>query len=161
MKIVLSKYWRYELLIIFCIQLLCIMLTVLSLLKDFAVMLILSLCGSVTITVAEIVLVCSCYRFLTYVIIENNTYTSFLFKKRLCVIDTAKPIYHVIFSAREGMFSEREFVVLSNEPIAYEEKRSLRIFPWEKKPLIAGYDTQKQIVLPYNEETRSILKMEA
>ena len=159
MKILLSKKWRYELITIICIHVLCIIIGVLSFLRCLVVMLLLSIYGLVMMTVVEIIILCSCHRLLTYVSVENGFYKSYLFKKCLCVIDRSKPIYYVIFSAQEGMFSKREFIVISNEPFTYEEKRSLRIFPWEQKPLIVSYDTQKQLALPYNQETRPILEI--
>ena len=160
MKIFLSKKWQYELISVFCLQGLCIIFGVLALLKGFVAIFSTFLYGFITTTVLKIILLCSCYRFFSYVVVKNNIYTSYLFKKCLCVIDKAKPIYYVIFSASEGMFSKRKFIVLSNEPFVYEEKRSLRIFPWEKKPLIANYDINKQIALPYNLETQTVLEID-
>lgn len=159
MKVWLSKKWQYELLTIFCIQVLCIITGILSLLRCLVVMLLLSIYGLVMMTVVEIIILCSCHRLLTYVSVENGFYKSYLFKKCLCVIDRSKPIYYVIFSAQEGMFSKREFIVISNEPFTYEEKHSLRIFPWEKKPLLVSYDIKKQIALPYSQDSLSFLKI--
>lgn len=159
-KVLLSKKWRYEFITLFCIQMLCITMGILSLWKGFGVMLLLSLCGLVIMTLAEIVILCGCYRFFTYTVVEKDFYTSYIFKKRLCVLDKKKTIYYVIFSAVEGRFSRKEYIVLSNEPFLYEEKRSLRIFPWENKPLIVSYNTHKQIALPYNQETRPFLEID-
>lgn len=39
-----------------------------------------------------------------------------------------------------------------------KDVEELRIFPWEKKPLLVSYNVKKQIVMPYNEVTKSILE---
>ena len=160
MKVLLSKNWHYEMITFFCIQVFCIIMCVLSLCQGNGVMFLLSLYGVIMMAFVEIVILCSCHRFLTYVVVSNDVYTSYILKKRLCEIDRKKTIYYVIFSANEGVFSRKDYIVLSNDPFEYEEKCSLRIFPWEKRPLLAGYDTKKQIALPYNQETRLILEIE-
>lgn len=158
MKITLSKKWCYEIKTLFCIEAICIILCVFSFINDVAFMLFLIMLIVITMTVVQVILFCSSYRFLTYTIDKNDFYESYLFRKRLCIIDKTQPIYYVIFQANEGMFSQKEYIVLSNESFEYQSRHSIRIFPWDKKPLLVSYDVKKQIAMPYDKKTKSILE---
>lgn len=158
MKIILSKKWCHEIKTLFGIEAICIILCVFSFIKDVVLMLFLTMAIVIIMTVVQIILFCSSYRFLTYTIDKNNFYESYLFRKRLCIIDKTKPIYYVIFRANEGMFSKKEYIVLSNESFKYQSRHSIRIFPWDKKTLLVSYDVKKQIAMPYDKQTKSILE---
>lgn len=158
MKITLSKKWCYEIKTLFFIEAICIILCVFSFINDITFMLFLIMILIIMMTIVQLVLFCSSYRFFTYTIDKNDFYESYLFRKCLCIIDKTKPIYYVIFWATEGMFSKKEYIVFSNEPFIYQSRQSLRIFPWDKKPLLVSYDVKKQIAMPYDQKTKSILE---
>lgn len=158
MKILLSRKWHYEMKVLFLFGILCIILCIFSFKDNVALALFLSSIIFFLMTTIEIIGFCSSYRFLTYTIDKNDFYESYLFRKRLCTIDKTKPIYYVIFWADEGMFSRKEYIVLSNEPFEYQRRHSIRIFPWDKKPLLVSYNVRKQIAMPYDNTTKSILE---
>lgn len=158
MKILLSEKWRYEMKALFCIEAIGIIFCTISFVKDVEVMLFFALFILITMTIVEIIGFFSCYRFFTYTIDKKDSYESFLFKRSLCIIDKSRPIYYVTFWGVEGTFSKREYIVLANEPFEYQNNCPLRIFPWDKKPLLVSYNVKKQIVMPYNEVTKSILE---
>lgn len=143
---------------LFCIEAIGIILCVFLFINDVTLMLFLIMMIVIAMTVTQIIVFCSIYRLLTYTENKQYTYESYLFKKCLCVVDKTKPIYYVKFEANEGLFSKNEYIVLSNEPFVYQETCSLRIFPWETKPLLVSYDVNKQIAMPYNEKSKSILE---
>lgn len=64
------------------------------------------------------------------------------------------------FVADEGIFSRKEYIILSNEQFDYQKKSSLRIFPWDKKTLLVSYNVKTQVAMPYDEKTKSILEIE-
>ena len=158
MKITLSKKWCYEIKTLFFIEAICVILCVFSFINDITFMLFLIMIFVIMMTTVQLVLFCSSYRFLTYTIDKKDFYESYLLKKRLCIIDKAKPIYYVTFWANEGMFSKKEYIIFSNEPFIYQSRQSVRIFPWHKKPLLVSYDVKKQIAMPYDQKTKSILE---
>lgn len=155
MKIYLSKYWRCGSLFFLCLLLLSIVSTVCFCVwsndrEDYIVV----LCSLWVVSVLGGVLICS-KRFLTYVIVENNEIQSFsLFSKKLCSITTATPIYYAVFDSPQGMQCAR-FIALSNEPFEYRATYGVA-----KVRFIQHYNMAKQIVMPYNEQTISILNLD-
>lgn len=143
---------------LFCIEATGIIFCTIFFARDVEVMLVLSLFILITMTIVEIIGFCSLYRFFTYIIDKKDSYESFLFKKSLGIIDKFRPICYVTFWGVEGTFSKRKYIVLANEPFEYQKNCSLRIFPWDKKPLLVSYNVKKQIVMPYNEVTKPILE---
>ncbi len=145
---------------LFCIEIICIICCIISFAKDVGIMLFLSLFILITMSVVEIIGFCSTYRFFTYIVCNKDYYESLLVGKSLCIVDKTKPIYYVTFWGNEGLFSKREYIILANEPFEYHKNDSLRIFPWDKKPLLVSYNVKKQIAMPYDERTKSILEID-
>lgn len=142
------------------IELICIIWCFFSFYEDIGFMFFMCLCIFVTMTLFECILFYSTYRFFTYTIYTEGFYKSYIFKKPLCSINKAQPIYYVTFVADEGIFSRKEYIILSNEQFDYQKKSSLRIFPWDKKTLLVSYNVKTQVAMPYDEKTKFILEIE-
>ena len=155
MKIILSRYWRKSVYFITIVMLALILSTAIFCLwsRDQEDVLLISLVA-VYILIESYLLNCS-KRFLTYVLAEDHTFTSFSFFHRyLCTVDTNHPVYYAVFQTPESMYGFQEFIALSNEPFVYQPTYGI-----SKKSFIYHYDMKKQIVLPYREETFSILHL--
>ena len=53
---------------------------------------------AVTITVCITIVILPTIRYLTYVIVTEDGFDSYLFKRKLCTVHKDKPIYYVIFA---------------------------------------------------------------
>lgn len=117
---------------------------------------------AVIITVCITIAILPTIRYLTYVIVTEDGFDSYLFKKKLCMVHKDKPIYYVIFAfggpgGPEGGYVTRNYIVMSNEPFKYCGPTS--IFSW-KEPFLRTYDMKKQIAMLYDERTMSFLEIE-
>lgn len=160
MKIVLSQTWRREAATWVLIEAICILLSISFFSEDNGLMLIMCLFILLSSTVIQTIVFCCEYRFFTYVLNTEKKYKSYLLKRELCVIDKQEMIYYAIFWEKEAMFKRRRFIIISNKPFKYEEKTGIRIFPWDKKPLLTSYDVKFQIAMPYDEQTKSLFEIE-
>ena len=85
--------------------------------------------------------------------VEEDVIRSCLLGKMRCEIRTDRDVYYAIFESDlfQGVRSKGTYLILSNEP--FEKDRVIG-----KKGV--RHDTFKQIVLPYNEKTMSLLPVE-
>ena len=89
---------------------------------------------------------------LLYVKISANSFVSFFFGKKLCILSRTAPIYYATFKMLEGIVpGEKEYVLLSN--------KELPRFDGEF-PLIYQQDVTYQIVLPLNVQTMPYMDFE-
>lgn len=160
MKIILSELWRKEIKAWLLIEGICVLLSCIWFREDIKLMVFMFLFIFLLSTATQIIVLRCEYRFFTYVIDTENHYKSFLLKKQLCVINKQEKIYYAIFFAKEAMFTRRRFIIISNRPFKYEDRDTIRMFPWDKKPLLASYDVRTQIAMPYDEQTKDFIKIE-
>ena len=155
MKIYLSKYWRINSLVNFCVMIFIIVGTVLFFVwsndsEDY----IMVLAASLYVLILGCILVGS-KRFHTYVIVEKHEIYSYsLFSKKLCTITTTNPIYYAVFTTPQGLNTSK-FIALSNEPFEYQTTYGVA-----KVRFIQHYNMEKIIVLPYNIQTIPILNLD-
>ena len=162
MKIALSKKWKMALIFLICCEIILLIAVVkVHIYGGFAADIIMIPCA-VIVTVGVIIITLPTIRYLTYVIVTEDGFDSYLFKKKLCVVHKDKPIYYVIFTfggpgGPEGRFVTRSYIVMSNEPFEYDGPTS--IFTW-KASFLRTYDMKKQIAMPYDERTMPFLEIE-
>ncbi|MBQ4559290.1 MAG: hypothetical protein IJN64_05675 [Lachnospiraceae bacterium] len=95
--------------------------------------------------------------------IQGTTITSFLFGKEKCKIDIDKEVYYAIVEANPERIrgAGGTFIVISNECFLYEQRKKIGRGIWKKeKPFENYYDMKQMILIPYNENTKSILPIE-
>lgn len=160
MKIILSDAWYKGIRIWFLIEVVCILINCISFRYDIALMIFLCLIIFAISTITQIIILCSEYRFFTYAIDTKESYKSYLLKKELCVVRKHEKIYYALFWAKETRFAKRRYIIISNSPFGYNEKETVRIFPWDKKSLLVSYDVRTQIAMPYNEKTSSYFELD-
>lgn len=162
LKIALSKKWKMALIFLICCEIILLIAVVKAhIYGGFAADIIMIPCA-VTITVCITIVILPTMRYLTYVIVTEDGFDSYLFKKKLCTVHKDKPIYYVIFAfggpgGPEGGYVTRNYIVMSNEPFKYCGPTS--IFSW-KEPFLRTYDMKKQIAMLYDERTMSFLEIE-
>lgn len=156
MKIYLSDYWRKNSLFNLCLIILIIVGTVIFCAwsrdsEDY----IMIICSAWFVLVLSSILLCS-KRFLTYIIVGTNQVHSYsIFNKRLCTVDTTTPTYYAIFKTSQGFLCVKQFIALSNKPFQYQP-----VYGISRVRFIQHYNMKVQIVLPYNEKTIPLLKLE-
>ena len=137
LKIALSTKWKIVLIsLIFWEIFLFVVVVKVHIYGEGAADIIMIPCA-VIIAVCITIVILPTIRYLTYVIVTENGFDSYLFKKRLCTVHKDKPIYYVIF-AFGGPTS---------------------IFSW-KEPFLCTYDMKKQIAMLYDEKTMPFLEIE-
>ncbi len=134
MKIALSTRWKIVLIsLIFWEIILLIAVIKVHIYGGFAADIIMIPCA-VILTSCFIIEMLPTIRYLTYVIVTEDGFDSYLFKKKLCVVHKDKPIYYGVFS--------------------------IRIFTWDKESFLRAYDMKKQIAMPYDERTMLLFEIE-
>lgn len=162
LKIALSTKWKIVLIsLIFWEIILLIAVVKVHIYGEGAADIIMIPCA-VIITVCITIAILPTIRYLTYVIVTEDGFDSYLFKKKLCTVHKDKPIYYVIFAfggpgGPEGGYVTRNYIVMSNEPFEYCDPTS--IFSW-KEPFLCTYDMKKQIAMLYDEKTMPFLEIE-
>lgn len=162
MKITVSRYWKLEFLSLILIELIPIVgipVTLLFFPDDVDFMIYFSICGFIMMTFGQVIIVVASYRFLTHVIYENNIYTSFFWRKKLCVIKENDSLFYAKIHARISTFHYADFVLISTEPFQYHDVPPIRWFPWDPKPIQVSYDVKKMILLPYEENAPYLSKI--
>lgn len=165
MKIALSKKWKMALIfLIICEIILLIAVVKAHIYGGIAADIIMIPCA-VILTSCFIIEMLPTIRYLTYVIVTEDGFDSYLFRKKLCTVRKDKPIYYVIFKfggvgGPEGRYVTRNYIVMSNEPFEYYKAPSIRIFTWDKEPFLRAYDMKKHIAMLYDGETMPFLEIE-
>lgn len=165
LKIALSTKWKIVLIsLIFWKIFLFVVVVKVHIYGEGAADIIMILCA-VIITVCITIVILPTMRYLTYVIVTEDGFDSYLFKKKLCTVHKDKPIYYVIFKfggvgGPEGRYVTRNYIVMSNDPFEYYEAPSIRIFTWDKEPFLRAYDMKKQMAMLYDEKTMPFLEIE-
>ena len=92
------------------------------------------------------------WRSLVHTKVEEDSYQSYLGRRKQCYVDRTKDIYYTVFGypLRKDTYGKNAYIAFSNEP--FTANSSLTIFN--------GYDTKKVIVVPYYEETLPYLDVE-
>ncbi len=135
MKIALSTKWKMALIFLICCEIILLIAVVKVHIYGEGVADIIMIPCAVTITVCIIIAILPTIRYLTYVIVTEDGFDSYLFKKKLCTVHKDKPIYYVIFTfggpgGPEGRYVTRNYIVVSNEPFEYTGPTS--IFSWKE-----------------------------
>ena len=170
-NIVVSMEWRKQASTYFIIEFIMVVICLLLFSSDLILGLIVSFFVIVVITIAGVVVFCAQYRLMTKVQIDDNYISSYLLRRQLCVIDMREQIYYVKFKGRISRTLGREFIIVSNEPFVYYKEPIIRMDPTytdlfvrtrqsTRKALLYGYNTKKQILLPYTEKTKSLFECE-
>lgn len=162
LKIALSTKWKMALIfLIFWEIFLFVVVVKVHIYGEGAADIIMIPCA-VIITVCITIAILPTMRYLTYVIVTEDGFDSYLFKKKLCTVHKDKPIYYVIFAfggpgGPEGGYVTRNYIVMSNEPFDYCGPTS--IFSW-KASFLCTYDMKKQIAMLYDEKMMPFLEIE-
>jgi len=94
-------------------------------------------------------------KFLRTISIEKDKFISTFFGKYKCEVSRKQPIYYVIFDCKESNFGGvKRFFAVSNEKFVYEVRKP----NWRSENrFIDYYDSTKQIIFPYNQETEKLI----
>lgn len=87
------------------------------------------------------------YRGLLTVYLSDTEFVSKFRKKTYCKVSREKTIYYIRFHTNDDLLCVTEYVVVSNEPIHC--KKAIEI--------LSNYRMKTQVVIPYNEKTRSYM----
>ena len=160
MKIIVSRFWRIEMWSLVVGEIFLIILSFvfwngeyLDLGILFAILVV------IIMTFWQITGIILEHRFLSHVMYNNNLYTSFFVKKKLCEIDGNEPIYYTKIYGRISAKHYAEFILISQSPFDYCEFTSMPWFPWQPKPLLYSYNIKKMILLPYEENAPYLSKL--
>lgn len=152
-KIVLSPNWRRQVILFCFIGILILLFAIFEWNPDDKK-------GSLILLISALVYSLFCFlmplfvsRFLTCAICENSTITSYLLGRKLCVINTNKTVYYVVFTANEGKYQKRDYIILSNTPFIYPPKTKVQ------RAVIFSYNMKSQIVLPYEDKTKALINL--
>lgn len=167
--IVVSTEWRKQVSSYFIIEFIIVVICFLLFPSDFISGLIASLFVIIVMTIVGGVGICVQYRLMTKVQIDDNFIRSYLLRRQLCVIDKRKQIYYVKFEGRISRTLSREFIIISNEPFVYYKEPVMGMLPnymdlynrrckWTRRALLYGYNTKKQILFPYTENTKTLFE---
>ena len=63
-------------------------------------------------------------------------------------------VYYVVFTANEGKYQKRDYIMISNSPFVYPPKTKIQ------KSVISSYNMKAQIVLPFEETTKTLMNVE-
>ena len=170
-NIVVSKEWRKQVWGYFVIEIIMFAICFLLFPSDLILGLIASLFVFTVMTVVGVVGICVQYRLMTKVQMDDEFIKSYLLRRQLCVVDKKEQVYYVKFEGRITRTLSREFIIISNEPFVYYNEPLMRMLPnhtelydrtckWTRRALLYGYNTKKQILLPYNEKTRTLFECE-
>ncbi len=170
-NIVVFKEWRKQVSSYFIIEIIMVVICFLLFPSDLILGLIASLFVIIVMTVVGGVGICVQYRLMTKVQMNGEFIRSYLLRRQLCVIDKQEQIYYVKFEGRISRTLSREFIIISNEPFVYYKEPVMRMLPnytdlydrackWTRRALLYGYNTKKQILLPYNEKTKNLFECE-
>ena len=96
------------------------------------------------------------WRFLMTMEINDGVIRSFLFGKLKCEVFTDKEIFYAVFDCRESSFATKKYIAISNEKFVYEERQPSL---FSENRFIDYYDRTKQIILPYNENTKHLFRV--
>lgn len=170
-NIVVSLEWRKQVSGYFIIEFIMVVIYLLLFSSDLILGLIVSLFVIVLMSIVGGVVFGAQYRLMTEVQIDDNYISSYLLRRQLCVIDKREQIYYIKFEGRISRALSREFMIISNEPFVYYKEPIIRMDPkytdlfirtrkWTRRALLYGYNTKKQILLPYTEKTKSLFECE-
>lgn len=170
-NIVVSMEWRKQASGYFIIEFIMVVIYLLLFSSDLILGLIVSLFVIVLMSIVGGVVFGAQYRLMTEVQIDDNYISSYLLRRQLCVIDKREQIYYIKFEGRISRALSREFMIISNEPFVYYKEPIIRMNPKytdlfvrtrqsTRKALLYGYNTKKQILLPYTEKTKSVFECE-
>lgn len=82
--------------------------------------------------------------------VDDDTFTSFVFFKKVCIVQRKQPIYYYKCKIDSSTYTECFILVIGNEPF---ELRFRNYSP----TLLHVYDFKKQIALPFSSYTLSLL----
>ena len=170
-NIVVSTEWRKQVPGYFIIEFIMVMICFLLFPSDLILGLTASLFVIAVMTIVGGVGICLQYRLMTKVQIDDDFIRSYLLRRQLCVIDKRKQIYYVKFEGRISRALSREFIIISSEPFIYYKEPVMRMIPnymdlydrtckWTRRALLYGYNTKKQILLPYTTKTNTLCEFE-
>lgn len=170
-NIVVSTEWRKQVSVYFIIEFIMVVICFLLFPSDLILGLIASLFVIVVMTIIGGVGICVQYRLMTKVQIDDDFIRSYLLRRQLCVVDKREQIYYVKFEGKITRTLSREFIIISNEPFVYYKEPVMRMLPnymdlydrtckWTRRALLYGYNTKKQILLPYTTKTNTLCEFE-
>ena len=86
-----------------------------------------------------------------YTIIELNEgmIKASLFGKKMCEVSLKEMVYYAIFESKVSITPTKKYIAISNSPFSYTTAEQGRFF--------LDYDRNKQILVPYNEKTRTLV----
>ena len=100
-------------------------------------------------------------KFMAYVKINEDEIESFLFRKSLCKVDRRKTVYYAFFYGSEALTSTMKYIAISNSPFECYDLPPFKFFTFRfPKNFLDTYDIKNQIVVPYHEETISVLQID-
>lgn len=160
MKIIVSRFWRLEMWSTVGIEFLGILFSLICWHGDDIVLgLLMAGYCFFTMSFCQILGFVVQHRFLSHVIYENGTYTSFFWQKKLCVIHENDSVFYAKIHARISTFHYADFVLISTDSFEYHDVPPIRWFPWDPKPIQVSYDVKKMILLPYEENAPYLSKI--
>ena len=170
-NIVVSMEWRKQVSGYFIIESIMVVICLLLFSSDLTLGLMALLFVIVLMSIVGGVVFGTQYRLMTEVQIDDNYISSYLLRKQLCVVDKREKIYYIKFKGRISRALSREFMIISNEPFVYYKEPIIRMNPKytdlfvrtrqsTRKALLYGYNTKKQILLPYTEKTKPLFEYE-
>ena len=159
MKIVLSSKWRKSFLGLFVIELAEMVLLLCLLWNEPEVCFFMMVYLILMNTIVQLIVFACFYRKMIVVFDTEMAYKSYLLKKELCTVKKDEPVFYKIFEGVETRCSIKKYVAISNNIFDYEAGKTLRIWPWDKKPFLLSFDIRSQIVMPYDKSTIPLMEM--
>lgn len=157
MKITVSRYWKLQFLSTFLIE--GVTIGFLLLFRDIGEVIIGSFFVILMMSSVQILCIVVQHRFLSHVIYENDTYTSFFWRKELCIIHENASVFYAKIHARISTEYYADFVLISTESFEYRDVPTIRWRRKDPKPIQVSYDVKKMILLPYEENAPYLSKI--
>ena len=104
-----------------------------------------------------------CPRAFAIIKLEEDRICSILFGKMKCKIRIDREVYYKIIMANPEKLrgAKSNFIIVSNEPFVYEERKKGNFGIWEREILFENcYDMTRMILIPYNEKTKQLFPIE-
>ena len=155
MKLFVSKFWRYSVaffyFIIFVSWVWALIISFRWGVSDYLENLLYISILPLLLTVYMGGIIWAVRRQCGYVVIDSSTMKSFVFNRVACTIDRKQIIYYCLAKCKIHTSRTDVMMVLSNHPFTLGEKKYGVLTSWN------FYDASRQIVLPYNDITLSLL----
>lgn len=104
-----------------------------------------------------------CPRAFVIVNVQENIIYSSLFGKVKCKVKTDDKVWYAIIEANPEKIrgAGGTFIVISNKPFVYEQRKRVRNGIWKKEKLFENYyDITEMILIPYNKKTKHLFLIE-